>query len=393
MNSKPIILIVCDYYLPGYKSGGGMRTLVNIVERLKEFYDFRIITRDHDGPQDRTPYADISNDSWNKIGGAEVFYLSKRNIRISKLRKLILEVKPASIYLNSCFATPAILVLQLRKLKLIPDINIIVAPCGELTPGALELKSSKKKLFLNFAKITGLYKNVIWKPSTIFEKKEIERLQPVNAKYFICPDMTARSVLPERISMKKPFKKAGSAKVIILSRLMKKKNVKWLFENLNIPDGKLQIDLFGPIEDDIYWKECEAVFEKLPSHIKVKYGGGIPHEEVAGTLLKYHFFLLPTLGENFGHIVLEALAGGCPLIISNRTPWKNLSEKKIGWDIPLENPELWNRVLTEVIAMNNEDYKIMSDNTVKFLEKWLSENNLESETIEMLNYSITSTGQ
>ena len=33
---KPIILIICNYYLPGYKGGGGLRTLVNMVERFKD---------------------------------------------------------------------------------------------------------------------------------------------------------------------------------------------------------------------------------------------------------------------------------------------------------------------------------------------------------------------
>ena len=54
-------------------------------------------------------------------------------------------------------------------------------------------------------------------------------------------------------------------------------------------------------------------------------------------LFEYHFFILPTLGENFGHVFIEALAAGCPLIISNRTPWLELEKKGIGWDIPLEN--------------------------------------------------------
>lgn len=388
MRSKPIVLIVCDYYLPGYKSGGGMRTIVNIVERLRELYDFRIITRDHDGPRDRTPYTDVEINGWNKIGGAKVYYLSKDNLRLSKLRELILEINPGVIYLNSCFATPAIFVLQLRQMKLIPYLNIIVAPCGELTPGALKLKSGKKKLFLSVAKISRLYKNVIWKPSTIFEKKEIERLKPVKAQYFVCSDMPAKDIFPEHDLADKPYKQAGSVRLIILSRLMRSKNIKWLFENIAVTDGKMSVDIYGPIEDDRYWQECETVFEKLPPQIEVEYKGEIPHEDVFGTLLKYHFFLLPTLGENFGHIVLEALAGGCPLIISNRTPWKNLEEKKIGWDIPLENPVLWNEVFAETIAMNNSDYREMSDNAIEFLGKWLADEDFESDTIDVLNYGI-----
>ena len=55
-KSKPKILVLSDYYLPGYKSGGGMRTIVNMVERLRDRFDFYIITRDHYGPLDIVSY-------------------------------------------------------------------------------------------------------------------------------------------------------------------------------------------------------------------------------------------------------------------------------------------------------------------------------------------------
>ena len=49
-TEKPLILVICDYYLPGFESGGAMRTIVNMVDRLADEFRFRIVTRDHDGP-------------------------------------------------------------------------------------------------------------------------------------------------------------------------------------------------------------------------------------------------------------------------------------------------------------------------------------------------------
>ena len=51
---KKRILVCCDYYLPGFKSGGGMLTVANLVERFGDVYDFFVFTRNHDGPNDRT---------------------------------------------------------------------------------------------------------------------------------------------------------------------------------------------------------------------------------------------------------------------------------------------------------------------------------------------------
>jgi hypothetical protein len=101
MKSKGKILFVIDYYLPGYKSGGGMRTIVNIVERLGDKYEFFILTRDHDGKLDKTPYNTVKINEWNKIGKAQVFYFSADNLKLRVFKRIIKEVEPQVIYLNS----------------------------------------------------------------------------------------------------------------------------------------------------------------------------------------------------------------------------------------------------------------------------------------------------
>src|SRR5438132_620616 len=51
-----------------------------------------------------------------------------------------------------------------------------------------------------------------------------------------------------------------------------------------------------------------------------RYCGPIPHEQVAGVLSDNDLLYLPTLGENFGHIIVESFAAGCPVLISDCTP-------------------------------------------------------------------------
>src|SRR5690606_22656373 len=71
-------------------------------------------------------------------------------------------------------------------------------------------------------------------------------------------------------------------------------------------------------------------------------------------------FLFPTLGENFGHVILEALTAGCPVLISDRTPWRNLKQMEVGWDIPLEQPALFERALAECVEMGDAAHRHMS---------------------------------
>ncbi len=57
---------------------------------------------------------------WNKIKTTKVYYLSKDNVKISKLRELIQEVNPQIIYINSVFSTLSIFVMVIGKVKADP---------------------------------------------------------------------------------------------------------------------------------------------------------------------------------------------------------------------------------------------------------------------------------
>ncbi|MDQ3750549.1 MAG: glycosyltransferase [Acidobacteriota bacterium] len=372
--------------MPGYKSGGGMRSIVNMVARFKNQIDFRVITFDHDG--DGKPYTTVKINDWNEIEGTQVYYLSKDKIKISKLRKLIEEVKPDSIYLNSVFSVMSIFVLTLRKLKLIRRMGIMLAPEGELSEGALKLKATKKKAFTKIAKSSGLYRDLIWKTTAEAEKKEAESFKGRGGKIFIAPNLPARDFLEGYDQGLKPKKNVGEANMIFLSRFMRKKNFKWLVDNLKDIEGKLKIDIIGPLEDEVYWKETQKSINNLPSNIKVEYKGHIENEMVVQKMSEYHFFVLPTLGENFGHVFIEALAAGCPLLISDRTPWLNLEEKGIGWDIPLEKPKKWREKINYCIDLDEVNYRETSMKSREFARRWVENPIIVENTLTVLKNSL-----
>ena len=86
----------------------------------------------------------------------------------------------------------------------------------------------------------------------------------------------------------------------------------------------------------------------------VKYHGVIKHEEVARELAGHDLFFLPTWGENFGHVIHEALAAGLPVLISDKTPWRNLEDQGVGWDLPLDAPEKFRRVIEDQSAVDSD---------------------------------------
>jgi len=126
-----IVLACVDYYLPGYKAGGPIRTLANMVEQLGDKFAFRVITRDRDF-QDREPYPNIQPCQWNQLGKAEVFYLSPEKVTLRTFQSILSETEYDILYLNSFFSPRfTISPLLLQRLKFISNRPIVLAPRGE----------------------------------------------------------------------------------------------------------------------------------------------------------------------------------------------------------------------------------------------------------------------
>ena len=80
-DNVPIILCFVEYYLPGYCSGGPVRSIVNFVDHLGDEFDIRIVTHDRDA-LDSEPYPNVQIDAWNKVGKAQVFYALIRRLTL-----------------------------------------------------------------------------------------------------------------------------------------------------------------------------------------------------------------------------------------------------------------------------------------------------------------------
>ena len=73
MESKPKVLIFVDWFLPGYKAGGPIKSVANIVQSLKEELDFSIVTSNTDFGETE-PYTGIQPNEWLQQDGFRVMY-------------------------------------------------------------------------------------------------------------------------------------------------------------------------------------------------------------------------------------------------------------------------------------------------------------------------------
>jgi glycosyltransferase involved in cell wall biosynthesis len=349
------VLIFCDYYLPGYKAGGPIRTLANIVDQLGDEFRFRVMTRNNDLGE-REAYPGIVPDSWSRIGRAEVCHLARSSRTLPRLKSLMSATEHDALYLNSLFSyTFSIKPLLLRRLGLISPVPVILAPRGELSPGAVALKGFKKRLYMRVAKALGLYRDVTWHASSDYEAADIRRWFGEQSKVKVAQNLPARA-LSVNGQKARSQKTPGRLKIIFLSRIDRKKNLEGALKILKGASASIEFNIYGPLEDDGYWAECQKIIEVLPPNVTVRYRGSVEHERSLGVMMEHDLFFMPTRGENFGHVIMEALLAGCLVLISDQTPWRDLEDKGVGWDLPLSAADSFRSVIEKCAQMGTEEF-------------------------------------
>lgn len=385
--NKARVLICVDWFVPGYKAGGPIQSCKNLVLALRNHIDFYILTSNLDWGETE-PYKDIESDTWLKFDGdIPIYYASKGALGLKKLNAIIEEVQPDFLYLNSMFSVNyTILPLILRwQGKL--NQRVILAPRGMLQPGALSLKPLKKNVYLKLFNWMGLSRMIEFHTTDNIEANRVKKVFPSHGPIHIIGNFPEQENIPVKQTIKIP----GELKLVYASRISREKNLHLVLEVLNEKpySGTIELFIAGHVNDEDYYLECKNLVEKLPSNIHVKFTGSIPHEQLLRWMQDFHFFILPTFGENFGHSIFEALLAGRPVIISDRTLWRSLNEKKAGWDLTINNKNPWFEVIETALNMNQEAFDEMSEKSRNFALNFRTLNANHAEYLELFKKTTT----
>jgi glycosyltransferase involved in cell wall biosynthesis len=313
------VLVTSACFEPGFRGGGPVRSVARIVDTVSDDVEVTLVTRDRDLGA-REPYPDLSG-AWTRRGRALVHYLDTHSV--GQWRHLLRQLRTTRfdlLYVNSLWSpTFTVLPIVAARLGLIRARRVLVAPRGELSPGALSLKGRKKRAFLWWWSRLLKTMDVRWHATSDREATDITAALPW-AWVERCDNQTGLPLEPAS----PPAPTGGPARLVFVGRLSPKKNLLLALRALQHVDAPVAFDIYGPVEDRGYWAACQSEMASCPGLVEARYLGELVPEEVVPTFAGYDAFVFPTRGENFGHVIAESLAASCPVVCSDQTPWNDV---------------------------------------------------------------------
>lgn len=377
MPNKPKVLILYDYYVPAYKAGGPVQSLANLVELLGDEVDFYVLTGATD-LHEINPMANIKTDEWVQVGKTQVYYATRKSSSV--VNRMISFLDPGIIYLNGMFSIPFMVypVMQYSHRK-----KLILAPRGMLAPAALKIKRWKKIPYLFLLRLLGLSKKVIFHAT---KTAEINEIREHFSKYCLIKTIGNVPASPQSSSVihSRP---SGSLRLYMVSRISPEKNVHYIFKVLKKyqSNQKLDLSIIGNPENEAYMRNCRDLATELPDSISIDWTGHLAQPEIMGRVNNYDVFISPTLGENFGHAIFEALGAGKPVLISNRTPWHGLEEANAGFELSLDDPDVWLEKINYFAGMEEKTYAEWSRGAWGYARKYYDQLELKKHYLEMFS--------
>jgi glycosyltransferase involved in cell wall biosynthesis len=348
-----------------------------MLDLLADKYTFKIITRDRDELEHK-PYQNIIVNEWNSFKNCEIYYASPK----SSLRKVLNNIHFDTYYLNSFFDFNfSIKILLLIKFRLIPAKEIILAPRGELSKGALSFKSFKKNIFLFLAKLLNLHKDVTWHASSKYEAAGIKENFGENVKIKTAMDIPGFNQI---VPYKRKEKKKDELNILFISSITPMKNLYFVIEVLNNVYGNFTLDIYGPIKDRAYWQKCQRLVS-VRIKDRINYKGIIDNNLLHTVFPNYDLFFFPTLGENFGHVIFESLAYGTSVLCSGNTPWDKLNEFNAGWNISLKNAEDFKYKINELLKLDNNEYGKFLIGCKDYINHLQNDKNIIDDNLALFN--------
>ena len=371
------LLIMASLFYPQKNGGGPPVSIMNVVQAIKGEFEVYIISHNHE-VGDTKPLEGV-NDGWNEFEFGKVYYFPHDQYNVKNIYKLVCEIKPDVIYQNSFFSyQDAVPTLWYKKKG--PETGVLVAPRGEVCENRFNNGKLKKTVYTSALKMLGMLKDVYFQATGTDELEDTAKYLGIDKSY-ICNINNFSYANTDYIT---PIeKKQGELKLCFIARIQDTKNLLYGIERLQNVKGHVTYDIYGPVENKEYYEKCFAV--KLPDNIKLNYCGVVDHADVGKVISRYHAYYMPTIGENYGHSIVEGMLYKRPVIISDKTPWTSINECGGGYAIKLDQPAKFEEAIENMCAFDQVQFDEMCEKAREYIDGQLHIGETIEKYIKLFN--------
>jgi len=357
-----MIFVFTEYFTPAIKAGGPITSITNLLLMVNG--DFRVFARGQDVNETRS-FA-IKVNQWTN--NSKNWYVGLGFCSLYWFWRELLKYNQHIFYVNGVFD------IKMNFLPILFSKRLIIAPRGMLQNGALVKGWVKKICYLMVLRIFLRNKKVIWHATDEVEANDIATIFGRQKEITAIPNLVKEI---EGLS-RQSNKKSGHLNLVYYSLISEKKNLKFMLDILNNISISFELHIYGPVKDLDYANSCKQyVLESSNLVGKVKFHGTINSKIFGHVADQYDYFILPTLGENFGHAIVESLSCGLPVIISDQTPWV-FNTSTYNFSIPLNDTLKWKETLVSLAALDVLEHQQAKENAFMFYKDQVLINQLSA---------------
>ncbi|GAA3656057.1 glycosyltransferase family 4 protein [Microbacterium marinilacus] len=358
------VAVLTALFPPAYRGGGPIRSAEAMVAAAPVKYRPVVLTGDRDlGSSEPLP---VETNRWTDHDGFPVYYVNTRSIgALVRAFRSVRRERPEILHFNSFFDPRLTIVpIMMWRLGFWGRPTLLLAPRGEFGRGAIQRRAVKKRLYMALFRLLRIDRAVTWHSTADHETEDIRREWGADARIVLRENHT---LLP-REPLAPAVPSGDVVRLTFVGRIVEHKGLAVAIEAAS-DSGPLILDVYGATEDKQYADHCESLAKSVAENVTVTFKGLVDAGEVRQVLSGYDGLLMPTAGENFGHVIAEALSASCPVVVTPYTPWTETLESA-GIIVPDRDPSSWTAAIKRLSAMSPAQRSALRQNAADAYRMW-----------------------